>query len=402
MSRIVLATPSLAFEQRARRSFGGELNGTMTRWHDEVIFADAGKAVAEMVEVHGPQVVAIGPNVPLETAFDLARAFEADHPEVATIVIAEPSPELWEQAMKAGVRDVLTPDASDIEIRAVLERAAEVSARRRQNVIQEVIEPVDAAKVITVVAPKGGSGKTALAANLGVALAASDTGSVVIVDLDLQFGDIANALSLAPEHTMADLVSASGGMNPTMLKVFLTPRAKNLFVLCAPQSPAEGELITEAQVVNMIRLLAAEFDYVVVDTAAGLTEATLAAMEMSTDTMFICDLSVSAVRGMRKLVDALDRLGMTKARRHFVLNRADSKVGVDADDAAAVMGMPVAVQVPSARLVPLSMNEGQPVIEKAPRSPVARRFMDAALLVLDEDDAAAARSTKTRRWRGTT
>jgi pilus assembly protein CpaE len=399
MSGVVLATPSLAFEQRVRRAYGGELNGQLTRWHDEIMFVDADKAVRELAELESPHVVAIGPNVPVDTALDLARSFEALHPEVSVIVIAEPSPELWEHALRAGVSDVLTPDSSDVEIRRTVQRATEVAERRRQNVIQEVIEPVDTAKVITVVAPKGGSGKTALATNLAVALAATNTGSVVLVDLDLQFGDIANSLSLVPDHTMADLLTASGGLNPTMLKVFLTPRDDNLFVLCAPVSPEDGEKISDTDVERMIRLLAAEFDYVVVDTAAGLTEATLAAIELSTDLMLICDLSVSAVRGMRKVVDALDRLDMTRGTRHFVLNRADSKVGVDAAEAAAVMGMPVSVELPSARAVPLSMNQGRPVVETAPRSPVAKRFMQAALVVANQDENGS-RSTKPRRWRG--
>jgi pilus assembly protein CpaE len=136
----------------------------------------------------------------------------------------------------------------------------------------------------------------------------------------------------------------------------------------------------------------------VIDTAAGLTEATLAAIELSTDLMFICDLSVSAVRGMRKLVDALDRLGIQKPQRHFVLNRADSKVGVDTKDAASVMGMPVSVELPSARTVPLSMNQGIPVVEHSPRSPVAKRFMQAALLLANEDDKG--NDNKPRRRRG--
>jgi pilus assembly protein CpaE len=398
MSGIVLATPSVAFEQRVRRAYGGELNGSLARWHDDVMFVDTDKAVRELTDTENPHVVAIGPNVPVDAALDIARSFEAAHPEVAVIVIAEPSPELWEQAMRAGVSDVLTPDCSDVELRRTVQRASEVAQRRRQNVIQEVIQPADTAKVITVVAPKGGSGKTALATNLGVSLAATDTGSVVIVDLDLQFGDVANAMSLVPDHTMADLLTSSGGLNPTMLKVFLTPRDQNLFVLCAPHSPEEGEAISETDIERLIRLLAAEFDYVVIDTAAGLTEATLAAIELSTDLMFICDLSVSAVRGMRKLVDALDRLGIQKPQRHFVLNRADSKVGVDTKDAASVMGMPVSVELPSARTVPLSMNQGIPVVEHSPRSPVAKRFMQAALLLANEDDKG--NDNKPRRRRG--
>jgi pilus assembly protein CpaE len=223
-------------------------------------------------------------------------------------------------------------------------------------------------------APKGGAGKTALATNMAAALAQSSGGRVALVDLDLQFGDVGNSLGLKPEHTIRDLVGVPGGVTATTLKVFLTRRDENLYALCAPDTPAEGEEIPYTVVERVIRLLSEEFPYVVVDTSAGLLEATLAAVELSTDLVFLCDLSVSALRGLEKVVEAVDALGVDHAERHFVLNRADSKVGIDVADAEALVGMRVDVEVPSSRAVPLAMNRGLTVVEESPRSPVARSF----------------------------
>ena len=233
-------------------------------------------------------------------------------------------------------------------------------------------------RIITVAAPKGGTGKTALATNLAVGLAASAQ-RVVLVDLDLQFGDVADALQLRPESSIADLHHA-GNLSTTSLKALLVKRGENLFALAAPANPADGEEITASDVEEILLVLAGEFDAVVVDTSAGLTEATLSAIETSSDLLLVCDLSVSSVRGLRKVVDTLDRLEIVKPKRHFILNRADSRVGVTVDDASAVVGMPVAVAIPSARDVPLSMNQGVPVIEAAPRTQVARRYLEAAAL----------------------
>ena len=105
------------FEQRIRRAYGGELNGELNRWHDEIMFVDADKAVREIAEDQSPSVVGIGPNVPVETALSMARSFEEHHPEIAVIVIAEPSPELWEQALRAGVVIDTTGDG-DVAARA--------------------------------------------------------------------------------------------------------------------------------------------------------------------------------------------------------------------------------------------------------------------------------------------
>jgi pilus assembly protein CpaE len=327
-----------------------------------------------------PDIVAIGPNGELNSALELCWAFQNFHPEVETVIVTEPNANVWRKALRSGAADVLNPKAESEEVIELFERLLETSTRRRLNLTQGLTEGSTSGRIITVVAPKGGTGKTALATNLAVGLAAAGTQRVVLVDLDLQFGDVADALQLRPESTIADLNGSAGGVSSTSLKALLVKRGENLFALPAPANPADWDDITAGEVEEILLVLAAEFDVVVVDTSAGIAEATLSAVETSTDLLLVCDLSVSSVRGLRKLIDTLDRLEIIKPKRHFILNRADSRVGVTVDDASAVVGMPVAVAIPSARDVPLSMNQGVPVIEAAPRTQVARRYVEAAAL----------------------
>jgi len=378
-STIVLAYSSVAFEQQLRRSLKGAFEGSVHRWEDGSLAHDPHRAVKELMELE-PDVVAIGPAGDLNTALELCWAFQNFHPEVETVIVTEPNASVWRKALRSGASDIMSPKAESDEVTELFERLLETSTRRRLNLLQGVGNSSGSGRIITVVAPKGGTGKTALATNLAVGLAAAGTESVVLVDLDLQFGDVADALQLRPESSIADLHSVGGGLNTTGLKALLIKRGANLFALAAPANPADGEDISPGDVEEILQLLAAEFTTVIVDTPAGITEATLSAIETSTDLMLVCDLSVSSVRGLRKVIDTLDRLEIIKPKRHFILNRADSRVGVTVDDASAVVGMPVAVAIPSARDVPLSMNQGIPVIEAAPRTQVARRYMDAAAL----------------------
>ncbi len=371
MSDIVLATASLAFEQRVRRSFEGSLNGSLRRWTDgDMQLVRAARTFDELAEL--PDLLVIGPDVPVDVALNVARTFDQDRPEISVVVVAPPTPDLWQQALHVGVRDVIDPEVADQEMRLAFERAIDAASRRRQN-LQSTVHPERSGKVITVVAPKGGAGKTALASNLGVGLAARFPGQAVIVDLDLQFGDITHVLGLVPEHTMADAAGVRDSLDLTTLKVYLTPRPGDLFVLCAPDSPAAGEEVPPGQVSRILRLLAAEFDYVIVDTPAGITEHTLSAIELSTDLLLVCDLNLSSVRGMRKVVDALDRLDISAAPRHLVLNRADSRVGLDPREVPSMVGLPVAIEIPSTRAVPLSMNQATPVVEADPKAPISRK-----------------------------
>ena len=227
-------------------------------------------------------------------------------------------------------------------------------------------------KVIVVVSPKGGSGKTAVATNLAAALAMRFPGQVAALDLDVQFGDMCTSMGLLPEHNLAE-VATSIQVDATTIKLFLTPYDPGLFVLCGARTPAEADVVTHQHVSKIIPLLASDFDYVVVDTPAGLDDRTLAALECATDLLLVSSLDVTSIRSMRKAVDAMDAIGVTQAR-HFVLNRADAKVGLRVTDASEAVGLPIEAMIPSAREIPLSMNVGTPVVKLQPKSAVAKRM----------------------------
>jgi len=232
--------------------------------------------------------------------------------------------------------------------------------------------PVRNGKVIVVVSPKGGSGKTAVATNLSAALAMRFPGRVAALDLDVQFGDMCTSMGLHPEHNLAE-VATSATVDATTVKLFLTPYEPGLFVLCGARTPAEADVVTHEHVTEVIPLLAQGFEYVVVDTPAGLDDRTLAALECATDLLLVSSLDVTSIRSLRKAVEAMDALGVTK-QRHFVLNRADAKVGINPVDAAEAVGWPIEAWIPSAREIPFSMNVGTPVVKLNPRSAVAKQM----------------------------
>ena len=238
--------------------------------------------------------------------------------------------------------------------------------------------PVKTGKVIVVVSPKGGSGKTAVSTNLATCLAMQFPGRVAAVDLDVQFGDLCVSLGLRPEHNLAE-VAKSNQLDGTTIKLFLTPYEPGLYVLCGARTPAEADLVTHEHVTRVIQLLAADFDYVVVDTPAGLDDRTLSAIECASDLLMVSSLDVTSIRSLRKAVDAMDALGVTK-QRHLVLNRADAKVGISPADAAAAVGWPIECTIPATQEVPFSMNVGTPVVKLHPRAAVSKQMMQLSRL----------------------
>jgi len=171
---------------------------------------------------------------------------------------------------------------------------------------------------------------------------------------------------------MFDVASASDSLDLTALKVHLTLHDSGLYALCAPDDPARGEIVPVDVVARAVELLASHFDHVVVDTSAGLTEHTLATLDASTDVVFLADMDVPSVRHLNKVIRAFDRLKMTHAKRHFVLNRADARVGISMLKLASQAGLDIDVEIPHSKHVPVSLNTGEPIITANPRNPFAR------------------------------
>lgn len=369
MEQATLITSSTEFEQAVSTALG---HGVRTRRCWDERWADA--PAAEVVAAVGVwPVVVIGPGVPVGSALAIAAEYDAEHPEVVVVLGGQPSPGVLPQAMRAGVRDVLDDAASNDEIRRVLGHAARTAERRLASLGREV-ETVNPSRVISVVSPKGGAGKTTVTTNLAVSLGRTLPNEVAVIDLDLQFGDVAAAMQLRPEHSIKTLLRSTEHVDDAVLRVFMTSHPSGALVLCSPEELVDAEEISYDDAVHVLSLTRAAFPTVIVDTSAGLDELALAAMEHSTDLVFVCTMDVASVRCLRKELDAVDRLGLDGVRRHFVLNRADARVGLNVADVEEAIGMRVDAAIPSTRAIPLAMNQGTPVVESDPRSAVARQF----------------------------
>ena len=399
MTGTLLITPDPGFEAQVKRAFNGELDSD--RWWDERLPRLDPETSAREVAQHHPGVVVIGPGVVTSVGLALAEALDVLFPEICVVVVAKPTARLWEQALRAGVREIIAAGADDDQVHEALARAEAAAARRQATSGAAVVrEEVPRGRVITVLSPKGGAGKTTVATNLATELGRAAPGRVAIVDLDLQFGDVASALALGPQSTVADAARLDGRLDSTAIKVFLEPHPSGLYALVAPHFPAEADEVPAATAGLVIDILAAEFSYVVVDTAAGLDEYALAAAERSDDLVLVCVTDVPSVRGLRKALDVLDLLGMTKQQRHLVLNRSDDRVGLSARDVEATLGVPVHASVPTSRSVQIAINQGSPVVESDPRTPAARALADLSRRFVHEPASDSGRSRRFSRKDG--
>jgi pilus assembly protein CpaE len=341
--------------------------------------AEDGGLLGLLTSPDGPHLLVLGAEVELDESFAIAGRLEVLAPSTSVVVVAFADPDLWMEAMRAGVRDVLSPHATADDVAAVLTRANGLALARRAALTPAAGEPAPqppvsapVRRVVVVAAPKGGVGKTTVATNLAVGLAAAEPGSTVIVDLDVQFGDVASALAVVPEHSLPDTVHGAASSDPLVLKTFLTPHASGLHVLAGSDSPAAGDAVTPADVGRLLDTLSREFRYVVVDTAPGLSDLTLTALERATDLVLLGSMDVPGVRGLRKELDVLTELGLVPAGRHLVLNFAGPAGGLAMADIVDTVGAPLDVVLPRSDAALLATNTGVPLLQRGGKDPVTR------------------------------
>lgn len=335
--------------------------------------------------------VVIGPNIDLDPALPLIRDIDARIPLVSIIVFTDDTSSAIRAALHAGACDVVTPSTSDLELGDILGRAIGRGHQRRAAATPIVDDEPDA-EIITVASPRGGVGRTLVAASLATLLERAAPGEVVLVDLHLQSGDVAPLLALTPELSIGSIAARGADFDSADLKTILTKTDGGLHVLSAPQSLTSSVEVGAETVATALTLLRESFRYVVVDNAPTISEETFAVLDAADHVLLVCAPDVPSVRALGRMADALDELQITGLQRHLVLNRATERYGMPVRDIEAVIGLPATAVIPAAKDIAMTLNLGESFADLVhPRSAIAKGLRP-LLETIAPDHVAPARS----------
>ncbi len=311
---------------------------------------------------------------------DAAVKQEPDRP---VVVLTTGSPNGFvRRVFESGADDILTLPEPPDRITFALEKAV---ARRRGAAVASGIA---LAPMICILGPKGGTGKTLVSTNLSTALALAGN-RTALVDLDLQFGDVGLALGLRPDKTIYDLARSGGSLDEDKLAAYLVSHTSGLGVLLAPTRPDQASAVTVDFLRDVFTTLRAMSDYVIIDTPPGFTPEVIAAIDGSSDVCIVGMLDSLSLKNTKLGLETLELMGYDSARIALVLNRADTHVGITHEDVEAIIGRSPEVFVPSDRDIPISVNEGIPIVMRDERSEAARAFRQLAERYTQEEPATA-------------
>jgi pilus assembly protein CpaE len=254
---------------------------------------------------------------------------------------------------------LLEADAAEV---LILPQPSEAVVFAAQKAAASAAAPRDArARVVTVFSPKGGTGKSVVSTNLAAALAREGK-RTLLVDLDLQFGDVAIMLGLEPERTLHDLLSAPGKLDAEKIAGYATRHGSGVHVLPAPLRPEDAELITDARIGELLDAARSGYDVVVVDTAPFFHGAVLTTFDRTDDLLLVTAPDVPSMKNVRLTLQTLELLSFPTERIRIVLNRASSRVGFRAGQVAAVLERAVEFELPEEDAVLVGVNRGVPAV----------------------------------------
>ncbi len=358
------------------------------------------------------RVVVIGADVPFDEVTTFAGHLHATYPEAVIVLVRHPDEhDIAAEALAAGIvevvgsdevvdlgraharavqrREELSDDADiddvdDVDTGDVVDNGVDdVPVPDAMAVVEAgtasgshaVAEPdtddnaraqgSESGDITVVFSAKGGSGKTVVSTNLALALARNGA-RTCLVDLDLEFGDVAVCLQLAPARNIADGASLDLA-DDASVAALVTTHDSRLDCVLAPINPGDAERVPVRVVTELLAQLRRRYDHIVVDTPSQLSEHVLEVFDAAQHHVLVTTPEIPALKNTRLTLDMFELLGYAPSSRHVLVNRADPKVGLSSSDVQRALDTTIATELPATNEVPKSINSGVPMMLAAPQ-----------------------------------
>lgn len=350
-------------------------------------------ALQGLLDAHSPDVLLCELGAGDERLLEEVSRASLRQPQLVPILLtAQPTQALLIAAMRAGIREVLPLPLDAHALADALQRV------REQRRLAE--HPSRDGKVLAFIPCKGGSGSTFIAANLAYALATAASDSrVLLIDLNLQFGDAALFLSndKAPSH-LAELTSQIDRLDASLLCSSLLWLDTRLGILPAPEDPAAAMEVQAAHIETLIRLARREFDFVLLDLGRTLDPVSIRALDLA-DTVFpVLQATLPFIRDAKRMLDIFTSLGYPADKVSLIVNRHAKGGDIGQDDIERTLARKVVHILPNNyQAAAASVNQGIPVARLVPSSPIARALDGFAHTLAPQD---APRSSWWGKWLG--
>ncbi|MCX7842958.1 MAG: response regulator [Clostridia bacterium] len=352
--------------------------------------AENGEEAIFITKEARPDIVLMDINMPVMDGIKATEEISVSVPETTVIIMSvQGEHEYLRKAMSAGAREFLNkPFSGEDLVRTIIKTYEMEFKRREHSILARPAEEIKS-KVITVFSTKGGVGKTTLSSNLAVSIARMTKKKVALVDLDLQFGDIAIMLNVSVKNTISDLIKEINQLDQELMEDYLVTHFSGVRVLPAPIKPEYAEYIASAHVERIIKTLKGCYHYVIIDTSASFHETVLTSLDMSDRIMFVSTLDLPTIKNVKSGLDVMESLRYPKEKISVVLNKASEQFGIKYKDFENTLKHNIWAYIPEdSQTVITSANKGFPFVMTRTETKVAKAVIGIAQDIVEEKAAA--------------
>lgn len=357
--------------------------------------ARSGKEGIQLAQELDPDVILMDINMPDIDGITATEEIRQRSPHIQVVILSVQGDQNYmRRAMLAGARDFLTKPPMGDELISAIRRAGEMAhAERAKGAKQLSSASVSGSaaamanfaqpskgKIVTVYSPKGGTGCTTLAVNLAIALNNEDT-RTVLVDANLQFGDIAVFLNEQGKNTILELAPRVDELEPDVVEdILIRHEASGVRILAAPQRPEQAEKVGADQFAKVLQFLQGMYAYVVVDTSPILTDVILSTIDISDVIVLVTTQEIPSIKNARLVLDLLKTMGVNKDRIVFAMNRYDKRIAITPERVSENLKHEISVTIPlDEKVVITAVNRGVPfMLDNNKLQPVGRGIFSLA------------------------
>lgn len=378
----------------------------------EILRLSRSTQVIDVVEQEEPDVIVVAPEEVTGAGLKRLAEIHRIDPKIVIVLSEGTKPVTSAQTAACGTSDIIPAGTTKARLRSKMMRALQTAEELRQEhlVVEERIvfqepsflgqalepepEPVHeyvpapvvarpaarstkSARVFTVASASGGCGKTFYATNFAAYLAKATGGRVLLVDLDLQFGEVAISLHLRPKRTISELVQEED--IAAALSDYVVDHGAGYKVLCAPRDPIAGDKVGPRETTAVLEAARTQFDYIVVDTPPSINETCLAAFDQSQSLVIMATMDLPSLKNLRVFLETLKKLNLPADQVSLVVNKAESGTGIDLKEVEPLYPQGFSAVLPYAKQVSWSINMGMPVMVADPNADISRKLFEGAV-----------------------
>jgi pilus assembly protein CpaE len=326
-----------------------------------------------------PDVIIVSIEEPMVRALQTVEAVADLLPQSPIVTYSSiTDPVSMRKAMLAGVSDYLVTPVREEDLINSVHNVLAQEERKRARISGEMDEPVACGTVLTVFGAKGGIGKTTISTNLATALVQKTNQSVVVVDLDTRFGDVAILMDIPVERSIADLALPEEEINREILQDCIYTHNTGLTILPAPVRPTDWRSVHAGHIERVVTLLAQTYDYVILDTPGTFNDIVARSLELATLVLLVATVDMASLKDTLLAIDMLRSWNYPQEKVKLVINATNEASNVQPQEVKRMLGREVFWSIPYDRNISTSTQLGMPVVVTKPSTKASESIVELA------------------------